>query len=87
MHRSMGVRHMFLAGAVSTRTITAWMTGESLAVVVDHDGVVRGLDFNFLLYQVVRDGVIMFVVLDVVIDMHSGLFNMSILVRLGRQGA
>ena len=69
-----------------TWTLAAWVAGEPLTVVVDRYGVVRGLDFDFLLYQVVRYGVIVLVVLDVVIDMHPCFFDVGVLVRLGRQG-
>ena len=66
--------------------MTARVAGDPLSLMVDRHGAVGGLDFDFLLDQVVRDGVIVLVVLDVVIDMHPGFFDMGILVRLGRQG-
>ncbi len=77
---------MLLAGAVRTGTITARVAGDPLTLMVDRHSAVGGLDFDFLLYQVVRDGVIVLVVLDVVIDMYPCFFDVGVLVRLGRQG-
>ena len=74
---------MLLTGAVGALTITARVTGDPLSLMVDHYGAVGGLDFDGLLHQVVRHRVIVLVVLDVVIDMHAGLFDIGILVRLG----
>ena len=86
MHRLMSLRHMLLTGAMGPLTIAAWVTGHPLTLVADRHAAIRGLDFDGLLYQVVWYRVIVLVVLDVVIDMHTGLFDIGILVRLGRQG-
>src|SRR5210317_1157836 len=78
--------HMFRAGAVSTLAVAARMTGYPVAVAVDHHRGVAGMDFHRLLHQVVWHRVIVLVVFDVIIDMHSSLLDLGILIRLCWQG-
>ena len=61
------------------------MAGNTLPLMINGDGAITGLDFNRLFDQVVRHRVVVFLVFDVVIDMHLGLFDLGVLIGLWGQ--
>lgn len=84
MDRAVGTGHMLCTGAVRPLAVAARMTGDPLTVAVEDNRTGTGLDLNSLFNQVVGHRVIMLVVLDVIVDVHTGLLDLGILLRLRR---
>ena len=87
MHGLMRSGHVFHTGTVCAFAVAARMTGDTLALMINRHRLTTGLDFNRLLHQMMGYRVIVFVIFNVVIDMHACLLNLGVLVGLSGQGA
>ena len=81
-HNLMGWGHVVLLCGMTSRRITADMGGLSLAAVINLDCLFRGPNVDFFTNELVGHAVVMFVILDVVIDMDPGLFPMGVRYRV-----
>src|SRR5690606_31929388 len=78
-------RHMLGTGTVRSFAVAARMTGHPPAMAINGNGGVGCLYLYLLFHQMMRYRVVVLVVLDVVIDMHSRVLNLGVLIRVCRQ--
>ena len=73
-------RHVLCTGGVSTFGKATRVTGDTLPLMINRNYSVSGVDFNRLFDPVVGYRVIVFLVFNVVIDMHLGLLDVRVLI-------